>query len=130
MRYAWDGVSGDPLTRQFSPTNATILTASSPTYTPTTLLAGVTNFDVNYLTRSMGTTAATPFIIASPGTAHSGHGSNLQRRQHALVFPVFHSQFAAGSGVVHDHKRPDQYENRRRSGRYSLGEHLRGQRIA
>jgi prepilin-type N-terminal cleavage/methylation domain-containing protein len=72
VRYAWDGVSGDPLTRQFSPTNATILTASSSTYTPTTLLAGVTNFDVNYLTRSMGMTAATPFVIASPGTALLG----------------------------------------------------------
>jgi prepilin-type N-terminal cleavage/methylation domain-containing protein len=70
VRYAWNGVSGGPLTRQFSAANTPILTSSSST--PVTLLGGVSNFDLNYLTRSMGTTAATPFILASPGTALLG----------------------------------------------------------
>src|SRR5271170_3429760 len=63
VRYAWDGVSGDPLTRQFSAANTPILTASSSTSTPVTLLSGVTNFDLNYLTRLMGTTSATPSVL-------------------------------------------------------------------
>jgi hypothetical protein len=62
VRYAWDGITGDPLTRQFSAANTPILTAS--TSTPTTLLGGVSNFDLNYLTRQMGTTAATPSVLA------------------------------------------------------------------
>ena len=70
VRYAWDGISGDPLTRQFMASNATALTAASTT--PIMLLAGVSNFNLSYLTRQMGTAAVTPTIIASPGTTLLG----------------------------------------------------------
>jgi prepilin-type N-terminal cleavage/methylation domain-containing protein len=73
VRYAWDGISGDPLTRQFSAANTPILTASATT--PTTLLSGVSNFDLNYLTRLMGTAAVTPSVLAPNGTAVGTFGT-------------------------------------------------------
>ncbi len=72
VRYAWNGVSGGPLTRQFQAAASPTLTAATAGATPVTLLGNISNFDLNYLTRQMGSTSATPFVLASPGTSLLG----------------------------------------------------------
>jgi prepilin-type N-terminal cleavage/methylation domain-containing protein len=76
VRYAWDGVSVHSLYRQFMPAASPALTASNATYTPVELLPGVTNFNLNYLFRSMGTPAVTDGVLASHDAALLGSMSN------------------------------------------------------
>jgi prepilin-type N-terminal cleavage/methylation domain-containing protein len=64
VRYAWDGTSGHSLYRQFMPAATPTLTASDATYTPVELLSGVTNFNLSYTLRTMGTAATTDSVLA------------------------------------------------------------------
>ena len=64
VRYAWDGVSGHSLYRQFMPAASPALTGSNATYTPVELLPGVTNFNLNYLFRSMGPATVTDGVLS------------------------------------------------------------------
>jgi hypothetical protein len=76
IRYAWDGVSGHPLTRQYLAAPTPILTAGNATATPITLLGGVTNFGLNYLTRQMGTAATTDSLLVVSSATLLGSNNN------------------------------------------------------
>jgi type II secretory pathway pseudopilin PulG len=65
VRYSWDGTSGHSLYRQFMPAATPTLTASDATYTPVDLLDGVTNLNLSYILRSMGTATVTDSVLTN-----------------------------------------------------------------
>lgn len=96
IRYAWTG-SGQPLTRQFCPSNTTLLNASSTTYPPVTLLSNVTSLSFNPLFRSMGTAAVSDFSIASTSNGLLGTANTYNINSTNWLRQTFTPSLPSGS---------------------------------
>ncbi len=74
VTYSWAGTAGSPLTRQFNGGTAV------------TLLAGVQNFRLGYLTRTMGTATPAQQAVASHTTSTSLRDAPIDNKNYAAEY--------------------------------------------